>query len=176
MDHKEGEYPFAAFNKKYPIPQYSDQLYDVAFVDKEWTKEETKYLMDMVDKYHLIWPVISDRYSFNGESRNVLELRKRFHFIDDFVRAFNDEQPSGFDCVAEDERRTALGNYLSASIDEVEEEEKALREFDRLKRRENELVTQKKSKDFQEFAKATKPGKLHSLVLDPIFINTIIVI
>ncbi|KAE9552199.1 hypothetical protein FO519_004580 [Halicephalobus sp. NKZ332] len=163
VDHKEGEYPFAAFNRKYPIPQYSNELYDVAFVDKDWSKEETGYLMEMADRFNLIWPVISDRYSFNGKQRNVMEIRKRFHFIDDFVKAFNDEQPSGFDFGVENERRTTLENYLSATIEEVEEEEKALREFDRLKRRENELLTQKKSKDFQQFAKATKPGSLAML-------------
>lgn len=158
IDNKEEVYPFAAYNKLPSIPKYSDNLYDSVFKDDDWSKEETAYLMKMASKYWLLWPVIADRYDFEGKKRTVLELKKRFHFIDDFVKAFKNEQPSGFDFASEKTRKQQLQNYLSATFDEVEEEEKAMKEYERLKRRENELLARKKMNDFQEYAKKHKPG------------------
>uniref|UniRef100_A0AC34RQQ9 dAMP1 SANT/Myb-like domain-containing protein n=1 Tax=Panagrolaimus sp. JU765 TaxID=591449 RepID=A0AC34RQQ9_9BILA len=163
IDNKEDTYPFAAFNKLPPVPEYSDDLYDIAFKDEDWSKEETKYLMEMASKYWLLWPVMADRYDFQGKKRTVLELKQRFYLIDDFVKAFKNEQPSGFDYNSEKLRREQLENYLSTTFDEVEEEDKALKEYDRLKRRENELLARKKIIDFQEYAKKYKPGSLSML-------------
>ena len=114
--------------------------------------------MKMANDYHLLWPVISDRYYFNGRTRDANELKRRFYFIDDYVKVFKEEQPSGFDYVMEKRRRELLNNYLSATLEEATEEESALKQYTSLMRHENELLARKKRSDFEKFAETTKPG------------------
>lgn len=44
-------------------------------IDKEWTKEETDYLFELVKEYDLRWQVIADRYDFIGGRPRSMEVR-----------------------------------------------------------------------------------------------------
>ena len=47
----------------------------LCWADKDWTKEETDYLFDLVKEYDLRWHVISDRYDYVGGKRRSMEVR-----------------------------------------------------------------------------------------------------
>ena len=55
---------FAKFNVKVVVPQYSDDQYDANLQHPGWTKEETDYLLELVQDFDLRWPLIWDRYDY----------------------------------------------------------------------------------------------------------------
>jgi len=64
---------FAKFNVNVKVPQYNDDQYRINLQNPDWTKEETDYLMELVQEYDLRWPIIWDRYDYvppalNGET------------------------------------------------------------------------------------------------------------
>ncbi|RDW57963.1 SWR1-complex protein 4 [Aspergillus mulundensis] len=61
----EPQYPFAKYNIKINVPKrYTTDEYNRHLRSDEWSREETDYLMDLVEEYHLRWVVIADRYDF----------------------------------------------------------------------------------------------------------------
>ena len=46
-------------NQRYTAEEYAQFLQDPA-----WTKDETDYLFDLVERYDMRWPVIADRFDF----------------------------------------------------------------------------------------------------------------
>lgn len=54
------EYPFARFNKKIPIPQYTFQEYQQKIQCDDWNKEESDYLLTLCKQFDLRFPVSSD--------------------------------------------------------------------------------------------------------------------
>ncbi len=65
------EYPFAKFNKKVNVIEYSDEEYEINLQDPGWSKEETDYLINMCRQYDLRFFVIYDRYEFPGRQRTI---------------------------------------------------------------------------------------------------------
>jgi DNA methyltransferase 1-associated protein 1 len=60
-----GIYPFAKYNVKAQVPKrYTDEQYNRHLKSDDWTREETDYLMDLVEEYDLRWVVIADRYDY----------------------------------------------------------------------------------------------------------------
>ncbi|KAJ9264575.1 hypothetical protein DTO212C5_7078 [Paecilomyces variotii] len=58
-------YPFAKYNIKAQVPKrYTDEQYNRYLKSDDWTREETDYLMDLVEEYDLRWVVIADRYDY----------------------------------------------------------------------------------------------------------------
>ncbi|KAK7946781.1 SWR1-complex protein 4 [Apiospora aurea] len=58
---------FAKFNVKVDVPQYSEDQYNSTLANKDWTKDETDYLMEAVRDYDLRWPIIWDRYDYQSK-------------------------------------------------------------------------------------------------------------
>lgn len=58
------EYSFAKYDQRLSIPQFSEEDYNRALSDSDWTYEETKYLFDLCQDYELRWVIIHDRYYF----------------------------------------------------------------------------------------------------------------
>lgn len=58
------ESTFAKYNVKVSTPTYDDQQYDELLQNKDWTRDETDYLMNLAQDYDLRWPVIWDRYEY----------------------------------------------------------------------------------------------------------------
>ncbi|GAD93232.1 DNA methyltransferase 1-associated protein DMAP1 [Paecilomyces variotii No. 5] len=58
-------YPFAKYNIKAQVPKrYTDEQYNRHLKSDDWSREETDYLMDLVEEYDLRWVVIADRYDY----------------------------------------------------------------------------------------------------------------
>jgi DNA methyltransferase 1-associated protein 1 len=55
---------FAKFNVRVQMPKYDDEQYNTKLQSEDWSREETDYLMDLVQEYDLRWPVIWDRYEY----------------------------------------------------------------------------------------------------------------
>lgn len=55
---------FARFNVKIKVVSYNENQYISHLQNPDWTKDETDYLMNLVEEYDLRWPVIWDRYDY----------------------------------------------------------------------------------------------------------------
>ncbi|KAI1270127.1 SWR1-complex protein 4 [Xylariaceae sp. FL1019] len=55
---------FAKFNVKVEVPHYNDNQYNANLVNDDWSRHETDYLMDLVEKFELRWPLVWDRYEY----------------------------------------------------------------------------------------------------------------
>ncbi|KAI9811479.1 MAG: swr complex subunit [Pycnora praestabilis] len=60
----ETEYYYAKFNVKVSVPEYDDAEYDLHLTNREWSKEETDYLIQICRDFDLRWVVIADRYDY----------------------------------------------------------------------------------------------------------------
>ena len=90
---------FAKYNVRVSTPQYDAEIYNSRLQNDDWTKEETDYLMDLVQEFDLRWPVIWDRYDYTpsvptmeeGASdmaiiparreRSMEQMKARYYFI-----------------------------------------------------------------------------------------------
>lgn len=62
------EYPFAKYNVKTRVPRrYTDEEYAARLQSDEWSRQETDYLMDLVEEFDLRWVVIADRYDYQPQ-------------------------------------------------------------------------------------------------------------
>ncbi|POS85470.1 hypothetical protein EPUL_001427 [Erysiphe pulchra] len=55
---------FAKFNVRVKVVNYNENQYNNHLQSPDWTKDETDYLMKLVEEYDLRWPVIWDRYNY----------------------------------------------------------------------------------------------------------------
>jgi DNA methyltransferase 1-associated protein 1 len=55
---------FAKFNVQVDVPKYDDEQYNSKLQSEDWSKDETDYLMHLIQEYDLRWPVIWDRYDY----------------------------------------------------------------------------------------------------------------
>jgi len=91
-----GEYPFAKFNRKVKIVEYSDEDYKSMLnnfqplpkkSEKEpngfepWTREETDELFKMCIEYDLRFVVINDRWPPKFKPRSIDELKDRYFSV-----------------------------------------------------------------------------------------------
>jgi DNA methyltransferase 1-associated protein 1 len=62
----------------YDVPvdcvSYTDQEYSVYLTDMQWSKEETDYLLGLVREFDTRFPLIWDRYDFQGGPPRSLEV------------------------------------------------------------------------------------------------------
>ncbi|KAH8094905.1 hypothetical protein BXZ70DRAFT_1009849 [Cristinia sonorae] len=77
------EYPPAKYNIQPNVYVYSlDEYTRWLSVDKEWTKEETDYLFELVREYDGRFYVVGDRYEFpNGPQRSLEDLKDRYYSV-----------------------------------------------------------------------------------------------
>lgn len=72
------EYPFAKFNKKVPVPSYTNAEYLQHLVVNNWSRAETDHLFDLCRRFDLRFIVIHDRWDRTKFSvRTVEELKER---------------------------------------------------------------------------------------------------
>lgn len=65
---------YAKFNVKVDIPEYNEEHYNTHLQSNEWTKEETDYLLEVVQDYDLRWPLIWDRYEYSPKQPEDVEM------------------------------------------------------------------------------------------------------
>lgn len=72
------EYPFAKFNKKVPIPTYTNAEYVQHLVTNGWTRAETDHLFDLCRRFDLRFIIIKDRWDCTKfPARSVENLKER---------------------------------------------------------------------------------------------------
>jgi DNA methyltransferase 1-associated protein 1 len=90
---------FAKYNVQVNIPKYNDEQYASELKSESWSKDETDYLMSVVQEYDLRWPVVWDRYDYEPpmpqmdaetaegalitppKVRTLEDLKARYYFV-----------------------------------------------------------------------------------------------
>ncbi|KAI9054128.1 hypothetical protein LZ554_001299 [Drepanopeziza brunnea f. sp. 'monogermtubi'] len=103
---------FAKFNVKVDTPQYTDEQYNEKLRSGDWTKDETDYLLALVQEYDLRWPVIWDRYDYQppapqpeassadvsmvplGRVRTMEDMKKRYYVVGATMMEINTTPPN----------------------------------------------------------------------------------
>lgn len=85
------EYPFAKYNKPTKILKYDNEEWAALIAeDPNWTREESDYLLDLVQRMDMRWVAIADRYNFSqagqghagqGQMRTVEDIKARYYSI-----------------------------------------------------------------------------------------------
>jgi DNA methyltransferase 1-associated protein 1 len=170
----EQEYGFAKYNIKARVPnRYTTDEYNRHLKSDEWSREETDYLMDLVEEYDLRWVVIADRYDFqqqpveNTENSTALvpskryrtmeQLKARYYFIAASMLALEHppsemseaefdlhEKMIKFDAERERHRKELAALQLNRTADEVREESILLEELKRITANEQEFITERR--------------------------------
>ncbi|KAL4781213.1 DNA methyltransferase 1-associated protein DMAP1 [Aspergillus varians] len=168
------KYPFAKYNVKVKVPRrYTTDEYNRHLKSDEWSREETDYLMDLVEEYDLRWVVISDRYEFqpqpvdNTETSTALVHSKRYRTMEQMKARYYSvaasmlalehppsemsetefdihEKMMKFDAERERHRKELAGLQMNRTADEVREETILLEELKRITANEQEFVTERR--------------------------------
>ena len=82
----EQEYPFAKYNTHAKVMRYNDEEWESLIqADEDWTKEETDYLLDLIETMDMRWFAIADRYMYekdgNTRERSVDDIKGRYYSI-----------------------------------------------------------------------------------------------
>ncbi|KLJ08484.1 DNA methyltransferase 1-associated protein 1 [Blastomyces silverae] len=167
-------YAFAKYNVKAQVPKrYTDDQYNRYLKSHIWSREETDYLMDLVEEYDLRWVVIVDRYEYppnqpstNGDStalvtttrrRTMEEMKSRYYTIAANMLAlehppsemseaeFNlHEKMMKYDPEQEKARKDLATLQLNRSKDEVNEETLLLEELKRIVANEKNFIEERR--------------------------------
>eukprot|EP00960_Hanusia_phi_P063639 765524-Hanusia_phi.AAC.3 len=146
------EYPFAKFNKKVQLLVYSDEEYEKLLHVEDWTRKETDDLMKLVERFHLNFILVQDRWEVGVEIvvvfvKNALLiapqgdvtveiLKDRFYFIQrKLTEARNIAASEGEENVLltkpynrqhEEQRKKLFEESLSRSVNEEKLEQETL--------------------------------------------------
>jgi DNA methyltransferase 1-associated protein 1 len=79
----EKEYAFSKYNKSTKIFRYDDDEWNTFLAaDSSWSREETDYLLDLVESLDMRWLAIADRYSFpGGQERSMEDIKARYYSV-----------------------------------------------------------------------------------------------
>ena len=158
----EPDYPYAKFNVKVTVPEYTQEQYDSHLKSDDWSKDETDYLVNLALEYDLRWVVIWDRYEYQPSEaakknenpravavqptqRSMEDLKARYYDIAAKTMALNQplssmsttefelhEKMTKFDAQLESTRKKLAETLFARSPDEVKEEEILLAELKRI--------------------------------------------
>lgn len=152
----DAEYPFAKYNVQNTTYTYTQDEYTKFLVDKDWTKEETDYLFDLVRQYDQRFYVVADRYEYpGGPPRSMEDLKDRYFSVcrklvrhrpwpgDEATKA-QVLSSFAFDKEREVMRKKYLQSLESRTPEEIAEEEALFTELKRLEQNERRF---KKERD-----------------------------
>lgn len=170
----EQEYPFAKYNVKARLAhRYSDEEYNRHLKSNDWSREETDYLMDLVEEYGLRWVVIADRYDFQPQSvdaesnanalvtaeahRTIEQMKSRYYSVAAAMLALEHppsemseaefelhEKMLKFDPDRERLRKELASLQLNRTADEVREEGILLEELKRITSNEQNFIAERR--------------------------------
>ncbi|KAJ1530661.1 hypothetical protein ONE63_005532 [Megalurothrips usitatus] len=152
------EYPFAKFNKKVPVPTYTDDEYNQHLQAQGWTREETNHLIDLAKRFDLRFLVMRDRWDKEKFSeRSVEDLKERYYSVRTILGKVKgtssaDVKPYGFDADHERRRKEQLKRLYERTQKEIEEEQTLVTEYRRIEARKKER--DKKTQDLQKLITA----------------------
>lgn len=158
----EPHYPYAKFNVKVNVPEYTQEQYDSHLRSDEWSQEETEYLVSLALEFDLRWVVIWDRYEYQpaeavkededsmamaiqSTQRSMEDLKARYYDVAAKTMALNQplssmsttefelhEKMTKFDAQLEATRKKLAETLFVRSPEEVKEEEMLLVELKRI--------------------------------------------
>ncbi|PSK53123.1 hypothetical protein B9Z65_3323 [Elsinoe australis] len=164
--HGDKPYQFAKYNVQLDVPAYTDDVYAASLKDSEWTKEETDYLVSLVQDYGQKWSIVWDRYEFSPsvhpeapaspppepKSRTLEDLKARYYAVraailahETPIASMNGQQYAlyqlltHFDAKQETSRKRMTEAHLYRSELEVQEEAALLAELQRIMMHHNTL-------------------------------------
>ena len=169
------EYPFARYNIKPRVPRrYNEDEYNKHLQSDDWTREETDYLVDIVEEYDLRWVVIADRYDYQphpmdaeanaaalvpaGKKQRTMEhMKSRYYHVAAIMLALEHppsemseaefdlhEKMLKFDPDRERARKELSALQLNRTADEVREEGILLEELKRITANEQNFITERR--------------------------------
>ena len=171
---REQEYSFAKYNVKARVPRrYTDEEYAQRLGSDDWSRQETDYLMDLVEEYDLRWIVIADRYDYQAEHvdeeanatalvpakrrRTMEEMKARYYSVAATMLAIEHppsemsetefdlhEKMLKFDADRERSRKELAALQLNRTSDEVREEGILLEELKRITANEQNFITDRR--------------------------------
>ncbi|KAI0089333.1 hypothetical protein BDY19DRAFT_945299 [Irpex rosettiformis] len=151
----EAEYKFAVYNVQPNSYTYSQEEYTRWLGDKEWSKEETDYLFDLVRSYDARFYVVADRYEYPESNRTMEDMKERYYSVcrklvrnrpwagDDASKA-NLLASLAFDKEREITRKGYVASLETRTASEIAEEEALYVELRRLEQNERRF---KKERD-----------------------------
>ncbi|ODH44290.1 hypothetical protein ACO22_00910 [Paracoccidioides brasiliensis] len=170
----EEPYPFAKYNVKVQVPKrYTDEQYNRYLKSHNWSREETDYLMEIVEEYDLRWVVIVDRYEYppnppgtegdltalvsTTKRRTMEEMKSRYYTVAANMLALENppsemsetefdlhEKMMKYDPEQERARKDLAILQLNRSKDEVNEETLLLEELKRIVANEKTFIEERK--------------------------------
>lgn len=170
----EQEYSFAKYNIKARVPRrYTDDEYNQRLRSDDWSRQETDYLMDLVEEYDLRWVVIADRYDYQSPDmdseanasalvpakryRTMEQMKARYYFVAATMLAIEHppsemsetefdlhEKMLKFDAERERARKELAALQLNRTADEVREEGILLEELKRITASEQNFITDRR--------------------------------
>lgn len=170
----EAEYPYAKFNVKVSVPEYTPEQYQSHLKNDDWTKEETDYLVNLALEYDLRWIVIWDRYEYQpseapkadensmavtvqAKQRSMEDLKARYYDVAAKTMALNQplssmsttefelhEKMTKFDAELETTRKKLAETLFARSPEEVKEEEILLAELKRIVNNQEKFAQERK--------------------------------
>ncbi|KAG6337228.1 hypothetical protein ID866_1858 [Astraeus odoratus] len=144
------EYSFAKYNVQLTRYTYSEEEYTGLLDDKEWSKEETDYLFNIVHEYDLRWYVIHDRYDFPKGLKLYKDLKDRYYSCCRKLirsRPWSGDEASKsqllnsyqFDKEREKMRKNYIASLEERTPEEIAEEEALFIELKRLEQNERKF-------------------------------------
>ncbi|XP_024943505.1 DNA methyltransferase 1-associated protein 1 isoform X2 [Cephus cinctus] len=149
------EYPFAKFNKKVPIPTYTNAEYVQHLVTNGWTRSETDHLFDLCKRFDLRFIIIKDRWDRTKFSdRSVEDLKERYYQVCAALTKAksNVDKVFVFDAEHEKRRKEQLKKLFERTPDQVDEEQTLLSELRKIEQRKKER--DRKTQDLQKLITA----------------------
>lgn len=159
------DYPFAKFNKKVNVPEYTNEEYEMYLVDSSqsgWSKEETDYLFEMCKRFDLRFAVIHDRYDKEKyKERSIEDLKDRYY--DSITRLLKGRSPAGtepenlptsYDAEHEKTRKKQLLQLFNRTPEQIQEEEYLLAELKKIEIRRKER--ERRQQDLQKLITAAE--------------------
>lgn len=128
------DYPFARFNKKLELLEYSEEEYEKLLSSEDWTRDDTDKLIDLVKRFDMNFFIVQDRWP---GSHSVEVLKDRFYFIQRKLteeRGLVAPEDNGenvlmtkpYDREHEEKRKQHLERSMAGSRDEEKEEQEIL--------------------------------------------------
>jgi len=130
-------YTFAKYNKKPNVLRYNDEEWkSLVKANDGWTREETDYLLDLIEMMDMRWIAVADRYEYEGRSRSVEDIKERYY---DVARQLMIGREGGttaignhvlikhpFDAQHERRRKAGMEEYLKRNPEQEAEEDAIL--------------------------------------------------
>ncbi|XP_011495755.1 PREDICTED: DNA methyltransferase 1-associated protein 1 [Ceratosolen solmsi marchali] len=149
------EYPFAKFNKKIPIPAYTNTEYVQHLVTSGWTRAETDHLFDLCKRFDLRFIIVHDRWDHKKyPTRTVEDLKNRYYQVCTTLSKAKSQHEKTyiFDFEHERRRKEQLKKLFERTPEQIEEEQVLLCELRKIEQRKKER--DRKTQDLQKLITA----------------------